>query len=434
MSTSTLARSFVEAARTSPGRLRPWLRHPWATDLAVVLVVGVVAVFGSVESAQNGNGNGSRGFDWLGWTLLLGATLSLALRRRRPGIVLLVTSGAIAASVALDYPTGPIWGLPMIALYTAAAVGRRALALLAAAAMMVVLVVWTVLARDPGSPTEIGFSVLLVALSVAVGEVARGRRDYLAEAERRAAEAERTQQEVARRHAGEERMRLARDLHDITAHTIAVIAIQAGVADEALDRLEGCPEPVREAVRAIRGASRQAMAELKATVTALREGDAPRGPLPSLDRLGELVGMAAGAGVRVDLEVTGERRPLPPAVDLTAFRIVQESLTNVLRHAQASSATVRLRYGPDALQVEVDDDGRGATGGWRGAAATAGARGADGGRPGAGLAAPGGAAAGHGLAVMAERAAAVGGRLVAGPGAERGFRVEARLPLDGVRS
>jgi signal transduction histidine kinase len=416
VSTSALARSVVEAARTSPGRLRPWLRHPWATDLAVVLVVGVVAVFGSAEAAQDGNANGSRGFDWIGWTLLLVATLSLALRRRRPGIVLLVTCAAIAASVALGYPTGPIWGLPLIALYTAAATGRRALALLAASAMAVVLLVWTVLSSNPGSPAEIGFSALLVALSVAVGEVARGRRDYLAEAERRAAEAERTQREVARRHAGEERMRLARDLHDITAHTIAVIAIQAGVADEALDRLDGCPEPVREAVRAIRGASRQAMAELKATVTALREGDAPRGPLPSLDRLDELVGMAESAGVRVALEVTGARRPLPPAVDLTAFRIVQESLTNVLRHAQASSATVRLRYEPDTVQVQVDDDGRGA----------------DGGTPGTGPAAAEGAGAGHGLAVMAERAAAVGGRLVAGPGAVRGFRVHASLPVPEV--
>jgi signal transduction histidine kinase len=408
MSTAALARSVVEAARVSPGRLRVWLRNPWATDLAVVLVVGVVAVFGSVESAQDGNGNGSRGFDWLGWTLLLGATLSLVLRRRRPGIVLLATSGAIAASVALGYPTGPIWGMPMIALYTAAAVGRRALALLAATAMMVVLVVWTVLARDPGSPTEIGFSVLLVALSVAVGEVARGRRDYLVEAERRAAEAERTREEVARRHAGEERMRLARDLHDITAHTIAVIAIQAGVASDALERLEGCPEPVREAVQAIRRSSRQAMAELKATVTALREGDAPRDPLPGLNQLEELVGMATSAGVRVDLEVSGERRPLPPAVELTAFRIVQESLTNVLRHARAGSASVRVGYGPEALQLEVDDDGVGAT-----------------------PPAPG-RGGGHGLAVMAERAAAVGGRLEAGPGVARGFRVGAWLPLDGA--
>jgi signal transduction histidine kinase len=405
----------VESARSSPGRLRPWLRTPWVTDLGVVLIVGVIAVFGTAESTQDGNGNGSRGLDWLGWGLLVAATLSLAVRRRRPGVVLALTCAAIAASVALGYPTGPIWGLPLIALYTAAATGRRTLALLAASAMAAALLVWAVLVPDPGSPAEIGFSVLLIALGVAVGEVARGRRDYLAEAEHRAIEAERTREEVARRHANEERIRLARDLHDITAHTIAVIAIQAGVADEALGRIEGCPEPAREAVRAIRGASRQAMAELKATVAALRDGDAPRGALPGLGRLDELVGIAAGAGVRVELEVTGAASPLPPAVDLTAFRIVQESLTNVLRHARASSATVRVRYEPDALQIEVDDDGRGPGPGAPGVP----------GAPG-----PGGSGApGHGLAVMAERATAVGGRLVAGPGVARGFRVHARLPL-----
>ena len=398
----------MEAARVSPGRLRAWLRKPLVTDLGLVLVVGVIAVFGTAQASQDGNPNGSRPLDWLGWTLLVGAVLALAARRRWPALVLLVTCAAIAASVALGYPTGPIWGLPLIALYSAASIGHRRLALLAAGGMVAVLLGWAVLSSDPGSPGDIGFSLLLVALALAVGEVARGRRDYLAEVERRAVEAERTREEAARRHAGEERMRLARDLHDITAHTIAVIAIQAGVASDALDRLEGCPEPVREAVRAIRGSSRQAMAELKATVTALREGDAPRDPLPGLNQLQELVGMANSAGVRVELEVSGERRPLPPAVDLTAFRIVQESLTNVLRHASAGSATVRVRYGSEALQLEVDDDGVGT-------APPAAGRGG-----------------GHGLAVMAERAAAVGGRLEAGPGAARGFRVGAWLPLDGA--
>ena len=398
----------MEAARVSPGRLRAWLRKPLVADLGLVLVVGVIAVFGTAQAAQDGNPNGSQPLDWLGWTLLVGAVLALAARRRWPALVLLVTCAAIAVSVALGYPTGPIWGLPLIALYSAASIGHRRLALLAAGGMIAVLLGWMVLSSDPGSPGDIGFSLLLVALALAVGEVARGRRDYLAEVERRAVEAERTREEAARRHAGEERIRLARDLHDITAHTIAVIAIQAGVAADALDRLEGCPEPVREAVRAIRSSSRQAMAELKATVTALREGDAPRDPLPGLSQLEELVGMATSAGVRVELEVSGERRPLPPTVDLTAFRIVQESLTNVLRHARAGSATVRVRYGPEALQLEVDDDGVGA-------APPAAGRGG-----------------GHGLAVMAERAAAVGGRLQAGPGTARGFRVGAWLPLDGA--
>jgi signal transduction histidine kinase len=278
-------------------------------------------------------------------------------------------------------------------------------------------VVWVLL--DAGTPAEVGLTVLLVALALAMGEVTRGRRDYLAEAERRAVAAERTREETARRRAGEERLRLARDLHDITAHTIAVIAIQAGVAEEALDRFEADPEPARQAVRAIRASSREAMAELKATVTMLREGAAPRGPLPGLGQLEELVGMARSAGVRVELAVSGVAPPLPPAVDLTAYRIVQESLTNVLRHAGAASATVRVCYRPDAVEVQVDDDGRGSGRPPPGAA-------------GAPSAAPGARSMGHGLAVMAERAAAVGGQLEAGPGPGRGFCVHARLPLSGA--
>jgi signal transduction histidine kinase len=401
MSTSALARSVVDAARRSPG----WLRRPWMVEVAVMLVLTTFAVFGTIGAAQQG-GNGERQLDWLGWGLLAVAVLALAARQHRPAVVLLVTCAAIAVSVALGYPTGPIWATPLIALYAAAATGRRGLALLAAAALWAVLLAWAFLAADPGTPAEIGVSGLLVALALATGEVARGRRDYLAEAERRAVEAERTLQEAARRRANEERLRLARDLHDVTAHTIAVIAIQASVADEALDGCETCPEPALQAVRAIRAASREAMAELKATVTMLREGAAPRGPLPGMDQLEDLVGMATGAGVRVELAVTGTARPLPPAVDLTAYRIVQESLTNVLRHARATSATVRVCYQPGAPP-----------GAPPGAAPVS-------------LGAPPAAAAGHGLAVMAERAAAVGGRLEAGPVPARGFRVHAWLPLD----
>jgi signal transduction histidine kinase len=389
------------------------------SDLAVVLVFGFLAVVGTMQAAQEG-GAGQRPLGVLGWGLVAAATAALAVRRQRPALVVLVTSAAIAVSVALGYPTGPIWATPLIALYTAAATGRRRLALLVAAALAAAPLVWALLASDQGTPAEVGSWALITALALAMGEVARGRRDYLAEAERRAVEAERTREETARRRAGEERLRLARDLHDITAHTIAVIAIQAGVADEALKGCEACPEPARQAVGAIRAASREAMAELKATVTMLREGAAPRGPLPGLYQLEELVGMARRAGVRVELAVSGAARPLPPAVDLTAYRIVQESLTNVLRHARATSATVRVRYQPDAVEVEVDDDGQGSGRPPPGAAGLPTA---------APVAAPGTGASGHGLAVMAERAQAVGGQLEAGPRPARGFRVHARLPL-----
>jgi signal transduction histidine kinase len=337
-------------------------------------------------------------------------------RRRRPAMVVLVTSAATVASVGLGYPLGLIWVAPLLALYTAAAGGHRRLAVVAGGMMAAVLVGWALADPELGTPAQVAMAVLNVALAVATGEVSRGRRDYLAEAERRAIEAERTREETARRRAGEERLRLARDLHDITAHTIAVIAIQAGVAEEAL--AEG-PEPAREAVRAIRASSRQALAELKATVVTLREGEeaATPGPLPGLDRLGELVAMAQRGGVRVELAVSGATRPLPPAVELTAYRIAQEALTNVLRHAQATSATVGLRYARDALQVEVDDDGHRDNG-------VESASGRPSEDPDRQI-----RRSGHGLAVMAERAAAIGGHLEAGAKPAGGWRVHAWLPL-----
>jgi signal transduction histidine kinase len=335
VSTPALVRTVMDSARRSPGRLR----RPWTADLALVVGFGTFAVLVAVQAGRPGSGQGR--LDWLAWALLVVATVALAARRPRPARVVLVTSVATVVTVGLGYPLDLIWVTPLLALYAAAAIGRRRLALLAGAVLAAVLVGWALADPDLGTPAEVAMAVLIIALAVATGEVARGRRDYLAKAERRAIEAERTREETARRRAGEERLRLARDLHDITAHTIAVIAIQASVAEEAL---AGCPEPAREAVRAIRTSSRQALAELKANVATLREGEgtAARGPLPRLDQLGELVAMAEGAGVRVDLAVSGVARPLPPAVELTAYRIAQEALTNVLRHAAATSVRVRL--------------------------------------------------------------------------------------------
>jgi signal transduction histidine kinase len=408
VSTPALVRTVVDSARRSPG----WLRRPLAADLALVIGFGIFAVLVTVQAARAGSGQ--RRLDWLAWGLLAVATVALVARRRRPALVVLVTSVATVASVGLGYPLGLIWVAPLLALYSAAAGGHRRLAMVAGGVLAAVLVGWALVDPELGTPAEVAMAVLIVALAVATGEVARGRRDYLAEAERRAVEAERTREETARRRAGEERLRLARDLHDITAHTIAVIAIQAGVAEEAL--ADG-PEPAREAVRAIRASSRQALAELKATVATLREGEAAAtpGPLPGLDQLGELVAMAQRGGVRVELAVAGAARPLPPAVELTAYRIAQEALTNVLRHAQATSATVALRYGRDALQVEVEDDGR-AAGPAQPSTAGAGSLSRS-------------APTGHGLVVMAERAAAIGGHLEAGPKPASGWRVRAWLPL-----
>jgi len=221
---------------------------------------------------------------------------------------------------------------------------------------------------------------------------------HVREVEQRADEAERTRDEAARRKAMEERLRIARELHDSLTHSISVIQVQAGVAEH-LARKRG--EDVPPALLAIQEAGADAARELRATLTVLRsEQDGDSSGLCQLD---SLVARAGAAGLPVTLSVTGSARPLPADVDRAAYRIVQEALTNVSRHAGQACASVRVQYTPDALTVQVDDDGKGGGGG----------------RP---------SGPGLGLLGMRERVSALGGRLHAGPQDGGGFRVRAELP------
>ena len=172
VSTSPLVRSIANTARRSPG----WLRRPWAADLALVGGFAVFAVLVTVQAARTGGGR--RPLDWLAWALLALATAALAFRRQRPALVVLVTSAATVASVSLGYPLGLIWVTPLLALYTAAAIGHRRLAVVAGLAMAAVLVGWALADPALGTPAEVAMAVLNVALAVATGEVARGRRDW----------------------------------------------------------------------------------------------------------------------------------------------------------------------------------------------------------------------------------------------------------------
>jgi signal transduction histidine kinase len=248
--------------------------------------------------------------------------------------------------------------------------------------------------------------VAVVVLSAAwLGEAVRSRRAYVAELRDRAERAERTREEEARRRVDEERMRIARELHDVISHSIGVISVQAGVAAHLLERR---PDKAGEALATIRQASDEALDELHAMLGVLRQPDgrAPLAPAPGLAQLDALVAMAEGAGLRVEVDTRGAA-DLPPAVDLACYRIVQESLTNVVRHAGASRATVTVAADGDTLVVEVSDDGTGA--------------------PGAGN----GNGTRQGIVGMRERARALGGTLEAGPRPEGGFRVSARLPAGG---
>jgi signal transduction histidine kinase len=252
-------------------------------------------------------------------------------------------------------------------------------------------------------PERTLFVVGWALVVLAAGEITRNRRAYLREAERRAAEAERTREEEARRRATEERLRIARELHDVIAHNISLINVQAGAAVHNRD-----PEQAYAALEAIRQASRSTLRELRSTLGVLRQVDedaAPVAPAPSLERLDDLAAQTTEAGLPVRCAVAGEPAPLPAPVDLAGYRIVQEALTNALRHAAgATGAEVELRYGDGEVVLRIEDDGR------------------------APEAAP---HEGNGLRGMRERAAAVGGEVTAGPRPGGGFAVRAVLPVDG---
>jgi MYXO-CTERM domain-containing protein len=361
-----------------------------AAGLAVFGVVGTLGAAGEQPAA--------RPLDPVAWALLLVAALALLARRRHPALVLGMTAAATVAWLAASYPYGPMF-LPLsVAVYTvAAATPRERLPALAGCVvgLLAVLVaagvgdgrVW----RWEELPGVLLAWLGLLLVPLWVGVVARARRGRAAE--------------EARRRADDERLRAARELHDVVSHSIAMINFRAGVALHVLDRR---PEQAREALVAIRQASAGAMQELRATVGVLRQpGDAERSraAVPGLAQLDQLVAGVTRAGPLVRVVVEGDPVELPPAVDLAAYRVVQESLTNVVRHAGPASATVRVAYGAAEVVVEVTDDGAGGLG----------SSGRDGG--------------GHGIGGMRERVAALGGELRAGPRPQGGFRVWARLPL-----
>ncbi|HYX43492.1 MAG TPA: sensor histidine kinase [Acidimicrobiales bacterium] len=385
-------------APTEPRRRGPRWPAPWP-EIALPLAVAVFQVVGSVGAADNQPDRDP--LDALAFLLLLVGPAVLTQRRRRPSVAAGVTLAATLTYVGLGYPYGPVFVSPVIALFATVLTGRRVAAWLWAAAGYVALLAIGFLGDDRPSLLHATAVAAWLLLVLVVADMARVRGE-------RAAEAERAHEEQARRRAGEERMRMARELHDVLAHNISLINVQAGVALHLMDEQ---PEQARTALTAIKGASKEALGELRSVLGVLRgvDEDEPRDPAPGLARLGGLTAGAEAAGLAVHTVTEGEPRPLAAGLDLAAYRIVQEALTNVARHAGARTATVRVAYGATDLVVEVDDDGRGPVAG-RGLADDAGT--------------------GSGIAGMRERAAALGGDLYAGPRPGGGFRVRVRLPLE----
>ncbi|MER5646450.1 histidine kinase [Streptosporangium sp. NPDC002524] len=388
---------------------------------ALVAAMAVVVGFSSVMAY--GNQPGARPLDVLGCALLALTVLGLIRLGEWPGFGLAVCAASAAAVFTLGYAYA-LWPVPaLIAVFATISSGRRALGW-AGTGFLVAVPSGAVLAdRTLDNLTGLLLWALIAVVVGQLAEVSRARRAHAAEAERRMVEAERTREEMARGRGREERLKVARELHDVTSHTVSLIALHAAVAAEAIDR-SGGPEAAREALSVIRTASREALAEMKGVLGVLRE-DGPEGrrPMPGAGQLEELV---AAAGLPVEFEIAGERRALAPVVDLTAYRIVQEALTNTMRHARASTARVRLGFETGGVTVQVDDDGQGS-----GVPQPGGPRvpvGGEGIRAGHERVGDDGIRGGHGLAGMAERVAAVGGRLVVGDRPEGGFQVAAWLP------
>lgn len=370
------------------------------------VVLGVLAAASVIAITRNIRPDGDeRDLDALAYVAMAAAGLALALRRRFPRAVLAVITIALVLYTRRQYTGGPIYLTMALALYTLSVQAReRRDAIVPAAVAVAVMIVGGSVGL--GSVEWTWHAAVFpgwAAAALFLGEAARNRRDYLQGLEERARYLEETREEEARRLVVEERLRIARDLHDVVAHTIATINLQSGVAAHVLDRR---PEQAGEALEAIKRASSTALHELRATLDVLRsDGDdvAPRSPTPGLDRVAELATTAADSGLPVTVEWDGRPGPLPVAVDVAGYRIVQESITNVMRHAQATKATVVIRCSPEAVDIEVVDDGRGASTGANGE--------------------------GHGIVGMRERATLVGGTLETGPNPGGGYRVRAHLPV-----
>jgi signal transduction histidine kinase len=356
-----------------------------------VIAVGIAVIL--LGTGLSGPPSQTR-LDPLGLPLLAVAGLVLVARRRAPVAVLVATGLCSVGYQAAGFNVPAVAYL--FAVYGAVRAGHRLVTVAASVTMLAALPLAILAAgHDPGEVFGQARGALEVAWLVAAGAAGEALR----QAERRAEEAERTREETARHRAAEERLHIARELHDSLTHQISVIRVQAEVAVH-VARKRG--DPVPDALLAIQEAGREATRELRATLEVLRDDDTtpPRG----LEEVKELVDRARALGLDAALTIEGPRPDLPAAVDRTIYRIVQESLTNIARHADATTATVRIGCRPDTVTIRIDDDG---------------------------TASPGSAPTfGVGLLGMRERVTALGGQLRAAPRRHGGFSVQAALPLD----
>ncbi|MFF8440116.1 sensor histidine kinase [Streptomyces californicus] len=429
-------------------RARRWLRgHPLAFDAALAFGTLAAMICGSFTAPGDGHGPpafGARTPELFSVLLMTLSAAALVLRRRRPMQVLAVTGALSVVEYVLMEPPAPVVMGTVISLYTVASRTDRPTTWRVGLLTTVAVTATAMLFGSTPWYSQENFAVFAwTGLAGAAGDAVRSRRAFVDAIRERAERAERTREEEARRRVAEERLRIARDLHDVVAHHIALVNVQAGVAAHVMDKR---PDQAKEALAHVRDASRSALNELRVTVGLLRQqGDpeAPTEPAPGLAVLGELVDTFRNAGLPVEV-ACADRDRLPAAVDLAAYRVIQEALTNVRKHAGAAvRAEVSVVRVGATVEVTVLDNGRGSAGRRPGTVPVGGdgtggiaprARAAPGGDAhagaGAGVYGEEPESGGHGLVGMRERVTALGGALTAGPRYGGGFRVHAILPVE----
>ncbi len=373
-------------------------------DVSLVVALAAVGVAEIWVPFPSVLGEGSR---VLSTVLVVAMVIPLLWRRARP----LLSATVVLISWPIVFTIEPVfvlfWGqfVPMvIAVFSVARYGQGRQPYLGAGVGAGSLLFFDLYVEVLQTPSEIVFHWMVFTVAWCFGAILRRFETRAHESTQRAIQVEVAAAEQAVAAVLDERTRIARELHDVIAHSVSVMVVQAGAAEQSVD---DDPEFVRQALSTIRGTGTNALAEMRRVLSVFREGDdaAARAPQPGLDALPGLLDEVRSAGVEATVAVEGEVRPLPPGLDLAAYRIVQEALTNVRRHARAGNASVLLRYTRHDVQVEVTDDGVGA-----------GSRGEHNG--------------GHGLVGMRERVSLYGGELETGPAPGHGFTVRARLPVE----
>jgi signal transduction histidine kinase len=378
---------------------RPTRADAWITLVLLFVSLGSTFAVELVDPVPSVNRDP---WPW-GYALIVAACLPLLWRTAWPCVTALATVLASTLYYPLGFPDGMVMFCAAVMLYTLVRRGYRLFGWALGIGQFLLVNAYEIVMVSAFRPEAVGLIAWVIVLLCA-GEVVRWRQEYMRADREREAESTRTREEELLRRASEERVRLARDVHDTVAHNISLINVQAGTA---LYLMETEPERAAEALATIKQTSKDTLTELRGMLGVLRAVDeaAPRAPVPGLDRVEELAEGTRGAGTDVAVEVAGAPGPLPAGTGSAAYRTVQESLTNVVRHSGASSAKVRIEYRPSLLVVEVTDDGHGTVG-----------------PP----------VPGNGITGMRERAALVGGTVDAGPLRGGGFRVRARFPLNGA--